>query len=289
MNARFRTAMELTPGAEPVRIPYGRSSMPGWLLRPAGRRRRRPTILFNNGSDGQNIDLIGWGAAAAVERGYNALIFEGPGQGSMLFLRRIPFRPDWEQVVTPVVDFLRARADVDRKRIALWGWSFGGELVARAAAFEHRLAALVADPGVMNYIDSWPAAVIATAYDGDKAQVDAGWNAFLASSSPPLQVLMRKRLEIFQTSSWYDAVREMKRYDATPIIKRIQAPTLLTDPQLEQFYPGQAAQVYAQLKAPKRLHHFTAQDGSQYHCEPMAPQHRNEVILDWLAERGRLG
>lgn len=291
MRARFDAAMRLSrPAAEPVRIPYERTSMPGWLLRPPGPRRRRPTIVFNNGSDAQNVDLYAWGAAAAVARGYNALIFEGPGQGSMLFLRHVPFRPDWEKVVTPVVDFLRARRDVDRKRIALWGWSFGGYLVERAAAYEHRLAALVADPGVIDYVGSWPAAVIQTAYQGSKAEVDAGWNAFLASSDAKLQVLLRKRLEIFGTSSWYDAVRQMQRYtlDASTI-GRIQAPTLLTYPELEQFYPGQAQQVYDALRAPKTLHHFTAADGSQYHCEPMAPQHRNEVILDWLAARDRLG
>ena len=290
MAGHFDTAMELwQPRAERLRIPYGRTSMPGWLLRPEGRARRRPTIIFNNGSDAQNIDLVGWGAAAAVERGYNALIFEGPGQGSMLFLRKIPFRPDWEKVVTPVVDALRARDDVDPKRIALWGWSFGGYLVERAAAFEHRLAALVADPGVTSYISSWPKAVIETAYAGSKAEVDANWKAFLASSDPKLQVLLRKRLEIFRTPSWYDAVREMQRYDVTKLIRRITAPTLITSPELEQFYPGQSQEVFERLRAPKRLHRFTAKDGSQYHCEPMAPQHRNEVILDWLGARDRLG
>jgi pimeloyl-ACP methyl ester carboxylesterase len=51
-------------------------------------------------------------------------------------------------VITPVVDFLRARPDVDRRRISLVGASFGGFLTARAAAHEHRLAALVTDTGV---------------------------------------------------------------------------------------------------------------------------------------------
>src|SRR5947209_4960467 len=73
--------------------------------------------------------------AAALERGYNALIFEGPGQGSMLFERRVPFRPDWEAVITPLVDFLRARPDVNAAKIALIGVSFGGVLTPRAVAF----------------------------------------------------------------------------------------------------------------------------------------------------------
>jgi pimeloyl-ACP methyl ester carboxylesterase len=93
-----------------------------------------------------------YGAAEAVALGYNALLFEGPGQGSMLHLRGIGFRPDWEAVITPVVDYLVGRPDVDPGRIALVGWSQGGALAARAAAFEHRLAALVLDPGVSDFM-----------------------------------------------------------------------------------------------------------------------------------------
>jgi dienelactone hydrolase len=289
MDRYFTQAMHLTPNTERVRIPYGRSFLPGWLLRPAGKKRRRPTIVFTNGSDGQNIDLIAFGADAAVKRGYNALIYEGPGQGSMLFLRNIPFRPDWNAVITPIMDFLLARDDVDRKRVAQWGWSFAGELLLQACAHEHRSAALVVDPAALTYAASWPAAVIATAYDGDKAQVDASWANFLANSPEELVVALRKRLEIFRIPSWYDVVREMAKYDVTGLLGRITTPTLITAAELEQFWPGESQTVYDQLKAPKTLHHFTSADGSQWHCEPMAPQHRNEVILDWLAADSRLG
>ena len=45
------------------------------------------------------------GARAAVERGYNVLAFDGPGQSGPLHREGLVFRPDWENVVTPVVDF----------------------------------------------------------------------------------------------------------------------------------------------------------------------------------------
>ena len=90
------------PPFETVRIPYGNRWLPGYLLRPDDRPVRRPTVILNNGADAQNITLYSYGGADAIERGYNALIFEGPGQGSMLFERGVPFRPDWENVITPV-------------------------------------------------------------------------------------------------------------------------------------------------------------------------------------------
>ncbi len=73
----------------------------------------------------------------------------------MLFQRGIPFRPDWENVITPLVDFLSARPEVDSSKIVLYGTSQGGYWVPRAAAFEHRLAAVVADPGVVDVSTKW--------------------------------------------------------------------------------------------------------------------------------------
>src|SRR5690606_13390834 len=59
-------------------------------------------------------------------------------------------RPDWENVVRPVVDFALARPEVDGSRLALAGWSLGGYLSLRGASGEPRLAACVADPGLMS-------------------------------------------------------------------------------------------------------------------------------------------
>jgi len=76
------------PPFEPVRIPYENTTMPGYFL-AAKQGGRRPTVIVMNGSDAQNVDVYAFGGAAAIERGWNALIFEGPGQGSMLFERKI--------------------------------------------------------------------------------------------------------------------------------------------------------------------------------------------------------
>jgi hypothetical protein len=89
------------PPFERVRIPYQGTWLPGWLLRPDSRPGRRPTVILNNGQDSQSVALYAYGGAAALDCGYNALIFEGPGQGAMLFERQVPFRPDWEDVITP--------------------------------------------------------------------------------------------------------------------------------------------------------------------------------------------
>jgi len=117
---------------ERVDIPYEGSSMPGWLFRPDDSGASRRTLVMNNGSDGSVSGCWCEGAEGGLERGYNVLPFDGPGQQSMLFERDIPFRYDWEKVLTPVIDFLIKRDDVDAARLALYGVSQAGYWVARA-------------------------------------------------------------------------------------------------------------------------------------------------------------
>ncbi|MGW0779115.1 alpha/beta hydrolase family protein [Streptomyces sp. NPDC002835] len=78
------------------------------------------------GSDGQCIDMWTYGVAAALDRDWNALVYEGPGQGQMIFVDQVVFSPRWETVVAPLIDWLTARSDVDADRIALTGLSMGG-------------------------------------------------------------------------------------------------------------------------------------------------------------------
>ncbi len=40
--------------------------------------------------------------------------------------------------------------------------------------------------------------------------------------------------------------------------------------------------VYEKLFGRKQYAYFTAAEGAQYHCAPMAPQTRNQVVYDWL-------
>ena len=141
--------------AERVEIPYETSTLPGYLIRPSDDDEPRATLILNNGSDGSHSSMWGDGAHGALARGYNVLFFDGPGQQSLLFEHGVHLRHDWENVITPVVDFLLARADVDPTKIAVYGISQGGYWVPRALAFEKRIAAAIVDPAVVDVSTSW--------------------------------------------------------------------------------------------------------------------------------------
>ncbi|MFN8217290.1 MAG: alpha/beta hydrolase [Solirubrobacterales bacterium] len=277
------------PRFEAVRIPYRGGSLPGWFLSPGGRG-RRPTVILNTGSDAQNIDMWVYGGAAALERGWNALIFEGPGQGANLFLRNMPFVPDWETVITPVVDWLRRHPRVAAKRIGLIGQSFGGYLTARAAASEHRLAGLVTDPGVHNCVVSWknPKTGLPKEFwepfdAGDRVAANHVWDALPKYLDEAGRFGLAKRSEIYGNGGGYEKMKLAEQFVLhRDQAARITAPTAVLSPALEQFFPGQPETVHSWLRAEKKLIRFTVAEGGEYHCEPMAPQLRNERAFDWL-------
>ncbi len=125
-------------------------AMPGYLLRPDDGGAARPTIIVTNGSDGSLSALWGSIVEAGLSRGWNVAVFDGPGQQSMRFEKDVPFRPDWEAVLTPVVDRFAARDDVDESALFSYAISQGGFWMPRALAFEHRFVAAVADGAVMD-------------------------------------------------------------------------------------------------------------------------------------------
>ncbi|MGH7118884.1 MAG: alpha/beta hydrolase family protein [Acetobacteraceae bacterium] len=296
MDQRWRAAPRpFNPPSEPVRISGNGATMPGYFL-SAGLKAQRRTVIVTNGSDAQNVDVYAFGGAAAVERGWNALIFEGPGQGAMLFERKIPFRPDWENVISPIVDFLYDRRGVDTSRIALTGWSFGGALVIRAAAFETRLAAVCADPGYVSDWGAFPASLRGLLRKGaTKQEVNAIWqHDVVPHLTPRDRFTLAKRSEIFGPQ-YLDAAREgrmledfwgfphtVMRYQVADVAARVKVPTLVTKYEHDAFFPGQGQRLYDLLTCPKTLATFTEAEGASMHDAPLAPQRHNQVVFDWL-------
>lgn len=126
-----------------VAIPYESTTLPGYLFRVDDSGTARTTVVYHGGFDSTLEEGYFAVARGAVERGYNVLAFDGPGQATTRRLQGLVFRPDWEMVISPVIDYAITLPEIDEHRIVLIGTSFGGYLAARAAAFEHRIAALV--------------------------------------------------------------------------------------------------------------------------------------------------
>lgn len=273
---------------ERVDVPYEGSSMPGWLFRPDGSGAKRPTLVLNNGSDGSISGCWCEGAEGGLERGYNVLLFDGPGQQSMLFERDVPFRYDWEKVLTPVVDFLLARDDVDAARLALYGVSQAGYWVPRALAFEHRFAAAIADGGVVSVARTWlanfPPPLLALYRSGDKAAFDQRMRQGMSGpGAGPARETWAFRARPYGVEGYSAVLDEVCRYDVSGVAGQIATPLFITDPDGEQFFAGQPAELAA-LVPGATLARFTQEEGASYHCQPLARELTEQRMFDWLDE-----
>ena len=264
------------PG-ERLQIPYEGTTLPGYLFRAPGAEpgERRPLVVLNNGSDGATSHMGLFGGWAALERGYHAMTFDGPGQQAALFRQGIPFRHDWEAVLTPVVDAMAARPDVDPDRIALIGVSQAGYWVPRALAFEHRFVAAVADPGVVDVSTSWmqslPGFMRSQLQDPSKKESfdkEMGWTERFSKST---RATLHFRGEPYGVpgGSRFDLYQEVLKYRLGDEVAAITTPLLITEPEDEQFWPGQSQALYDLLQGPRELVRFTAAEGANRHCEPL--------------------
>ncbi|WP_211372303.1 alpha/beta hydrolase family protein [Mycolicibacterium grossiae] len=286
-QAYAKAAELMGPTWEPVEIPYKGTTLPGYFYKPDASDEPRPTLVFHGGYDSSVEELYYFGAAAAVRRGYNCLTFDGPGQGMPLREQKLYFRHDWEKVVTPAVDYVLSRPDVDGDRLALQGMSLGGYLAARAVVFEPRFAAAILFDGVWSLVDSiWgilsPEAKAAFEA-GDAATYDRIVGEAMAADTQVRWTFTQGTFSFGVPSPYALTVESAKMtLDDDDVVGRITCPTLVMEADGDQFFRGQPERVYDALTAPKTFARFTAADGAENHCQSGALAYKDEVVFNWL-------
>ena len=134
------------PRTRRVAIPYEGTTLPAYFTQtPAAEGGRAPVMIMWNGLDStkEHQYLSGFGGELSA-RGISTLMVDCPGSGEALRLQGLTARIDTEAWAAACVDYLLTRDDADPARIGLAGWSLGGYYAPRAAAFEKRLALVVA-------------------------------------------------------------------------------------------------------------------------------------------------
>ncbi|MGU3652630.1 alpha/beta hydrolase family protein [Mycolicibacterium sp. A43C] len=268
----------------PLEIPYEDTTLPGWFFRAPGGH--RPTLVMVNGADGAASYLWPGYGSEASERGYHVVLFDGPGQQRMLFERGIGFRPDFENVLSPVVDATLRLPGVDPQRLGLYAVSQGGYWAPRALAFEHRFAAAVIDDGVVDVSEAWHAMLSPELKEllrrGDRAGFDAAVERLPANA----RRTFAWRAKPYDCGSFFDTFREAARYRITPeLAARITTPVLIGDPDDEGYFAGQPQRLYDMIPGEKTLVRFTRAEGAAGHCEPMARALAAQRFFDYLDDR----
>ena len=281
-------ALGPTP-VEHLRIPFGTVSLPGFFF-PAPETDNgvaRPLLIVNNGLDRPTSQLWAYGDDLAGVCGCHWMTFDGPGQQALLYERRVLCRPDWETVLSAVIDAVLMRPDVDPSRVAAIGIGHGGYLLTRALCFEHRLAAGVVDPGIVDLAAPWverlPRLTTGQLDGGDRLAFDREMRLtelFSPESAATLRVTSqafgvdgRTRFDLFKLISGYRLGRELSS---------MTTPLLIVDDGDTGPWPAQSRILNERLPATSKL------------VRPSAPGHSGALrsglprsdrrITDWLIE-----
>lgn len=279
----FQSAGKLfNPPFEPVSIPYEGKSLFGYYMLADNSGTLKPTVLIQMGADGSSEQIyFSGGGAAALRRGYNVLIFEGPGQtGTFMRDRSINYRHDWEAGVSAVVNYALTRSEVDPSRIALIGYSMGGYFAPRAAAFEKRLAATVASglvPVMWDLISSRLADVKKAMAAGEPWDHSHRWLLFEHMPKYGLEndVEDLDKLEAI----W-------RKMDLRGLEENIDKPLLVVQAAAEGAKATKAArEFFAKLSNPKNKFVLTTEeDGAEMHCQKGNASLLHAIEFDWLDE-----
>ncbi|KQR10979.1 S9 family peptidase [Cellulomonas sp. Leaf334] len=259
--------------AEAIAIPYEGTTLKGFFFAPDDAGTARPTMVFPAGYD-STAENGYVNVPAALARGYNAVVFEGPGQGEALYRQHLPFRPDFDAVLSPLIDLLLTRADVSADKVVLIGRSFAGYLAPQAATVEHRLAALVCDPAQPAMSMKIPAGVVGRI------------------AVPVIRLQMRRsvdRAEFFGArmaghglTDVRAYLRELGRFDMLADAGRITCPTLLVECEGD-FAGGAGPVLQAALRCRNTLIRLGAAQGAGGHVGGLGQRVWEGAVYDWIA------
>jgi pimeloyl-ACP methyl ester carboxylesterase len=271
---------------EAVSISYEDTTLPAYLFLGDDSGAARPTIVYNSGYDSTREESYFAIGAAALRRGYNVLAFDGPGQGAVLRDQEIVMRPDWEAVISPVVDYALTRSEIAAEEVVLFGYSLGGYLVARAAAFEHRVAALILDDGIHDFHAAFAGGLpsfIGSWIEEGRDDVALPVLAMLMALSTQLRWGLRNGMWVFGADSFADLVRMARDYTLDGIAEQIVTPTLIMDAENDKFLKGQPQLVEKALTgASTTLVTLTEEEGAGEHTHAGGLGRAHQTMFDWL-------
>src|SRR6478609_1092850 len=120
------------PPLELVHIPFKGKQIIGYLRLPKNAKAPAPLVIAVNGLDSRKEDLTE-SFGAILPYGIGFLAVDGPGTGQC----PIKASPTADRLLSKVIDYLQARPEVDKTRIAFHGVSWGAYWGTKMAVVEH--------------------------------------------------------------------------------------------------------------------------------------------------------
>ena len=273
---------------EVVSIPYENGkSLPGYFLKADASDEPRPTLMCVGGADSLAEELYFWGGgAAAGRRGYNALLFEIPGQRGAMYSNpdaELFFRPDTEVPLKYVCDWVLARADVDPNRLALVGWSLGGYFAPRATAFEKRIKACISSTTLPNWQNTTLEALGLPVDQPYPRNIESKINLSSVGSRFIAQGDIRYRMG-GGGGTIAEYLDGLGKYTLWGLEDKITCPYLNIGGDAEGKLAIDGQKFYEKLACPKAQHIIATKEGGEAHCGVNNESLSHQIVFDWLDE-----
>lgn len=265
------------------RLPYGNGGLGAYRLTapdPIG------TIVLFGGFDSYMEELFAT-QAYFVAAGYDVVIFEGPGQGSVLEDERLPMTADWGRVVSVVIDHFGL------DDVTLMGYSLGGCLALRAAADEPRIARVICDDVLTDFsrvtlrqVRPATRRVLASLLACRAKGAVNRLTTMAMKKSLVVEWGLRQGMHTTGARSPYQFLRGTRWYETTSISGRVMQDVLLLAGSEDHYVPREqlAEQLDSLVMASSvttRL--FTPAEDAQNHVHVGNTKLSLEVMVQWMA------
>jgi pimeloyl-ACP methyl ester carboxylesterase len=272
---------------EQISVPYGEHLLKAIYYPGPPGADEKPLIVVIPGYDSTMEESYFSIAAAAIERGFSCLTYEGPGQGSIILEQGLTLTPEWEKPNSAVLDEFFGRYPRTRK-VILIGISLGGYFAPRAAAFDDRIDGVVSFDVLYDYselpLKDVPAFFKYLYRNGFVRTVNslAGLNM---KFSPEMSAGFREASWKTGEKHPFDLARSYERYNLSGVADKITCDVLILAGEKDDFVPIEQVAHFQQSLANARsitTRIFTEEEGGEAHCQPGAATLVHAVLFEWI-------
>lgn len=220
-----------------------------------------------------------------VSQKYEIILFDGPGQGKCL-RDKLYFRFDFEKAVSAILDYFHI------EQCAMIGISWGGYFALRSAAYEKRIAAVVAydvmDNGLEVMTNIFPPPIcrmIQLAYRNEWRRLLNGLASLVAKKSVLADWALSQGMYITGSKSPFEFYQNLSNHNLSGVADFITQDVLLLAGEKDHYIP--LNQFY---RVKNSIHHakslacrlFTTAEGGEQHCQIGNHMLAVNTIIDWL-------
>lgn len=263
-------------------VPFGPVELRTLYFRTKGKS--KGTLFVCGGFDALLEELYFTNAGAALDEGYDVVLFEGPGQSHVIRYEKTPFTKDWDQVLEAVL--AAYQGDMTLPKIGV-GLSLGGLLMARASGLRPELLdSLVLYNYFPNILDSFKTNIPALLHgwvDRSFPSLAEKLVSFYIARQPFLNWQVEHAKWTFGADSLNDLLTCCREFEEDPV----QIPVLVCLAANDNYYPYQLGLDYVKrLENPynKLLLFDQEEHFSDLHCQNGAAYETNDAIFDWLEQ-----